>query len=239
MYSSMNLDFSNTQGTDKIVRKIGGSKNRMNVSIKSNIGVLMWNKDINSPHINHCYLHRHQAIVFRSCTNFFLYLCTFSCFQNRFWLICVRKEKTVKNKCKMWRIGNCYLSAPVRIPLRDHSEVPHQIPGSHRVVFGSSGWCGTILSHRSQMLLGLTTQSWCVGYAVGLEGENYQWNTNDNTLIVIEVIIHIVCSKLLSGVVHSVGLGVSGPLAMWICVIDYWSHGCERILIGWKGKLEL
>ena len=199
----------------------------MNVIIKSNIGVLMWNKDINSPHLNHCYLHRHQAIVFRSCTNFFLYLCTFSCFQNRFWLICVRKEKTAKNKYKMWRIGNCYLSAPVRIPLRDHSEIPHQIPGSHRVVFGSSGRCGTILSHRSRMLLRLTTQSWCVGYAVGLEGENYQWNTNDNTLIVIEVIIHIVCSKLLSGVVHSVGSEARSK----------WGSGhvnlCYRLLVTW------
>ena len=40
----------------------------------------------------------------------------------------------------MWRIGNCYFSYPVRIPLRDHSEIPHQIPGSHRVVLLARGY---------------------------------------------------------------------------------------------------
>ena len=42
----------------------------------------------------------------------------------------------------MWRIGNCYLPTSVHIPLFKQSEIPPQIPGSHWVVFGSSGRCG-------------------------------------------------------------------------------------------------
>ena len=73
----------------------------------------------------------------------------------------------------MWHIGNCYLPTSVHIPLSKQSEIPPQIPGSHLVVFGSSGRCGRyfpmskISSPRDWKLLGLTTQSWCVGNAVG------------------------------------------------------------------------
>ena len=35
------------------------------------------------------------------------------------------KIKNCKNNCKMWRIGNCFLSAPVHIP---PNEIPHQTP---------------------------------------------------------------------------------------------------------------
>ena len=38
------------------------------------------------------------------------------------------KIKNCKNNCKMWRIGNCFLSALVHIP---PNEIPHQTPGSH------------------------------------------------------------------------------------------------------------
>ena len=38
------------------------------------------------------------------------------------------KIKNCENNCKMWRIGNCFLSAPVHIP---PNEIPHQTPGSH------------------------------------------------------------------------------------------------------------
>ena len=76
----------------------------------------------------------------------------------RFWSthnLILYKIKNCKNNCKMWHIGNCFLSAPVHIP---PNEIPHQTPGSHWAVFGNSGWCGIIfiLSHNSRMPLGLT-----------------------------------------------------------------------------------
>ena len=47
-----------------------------------------------------------KAQCFPPCINIFLY-----------------KIKNCKNNCKMWRIGNCFLSAPVHIP---PNEIPHQ-----------------------------------------------------------------------------------------------------------------
>ena len=55
---------------------------------------------------------RRRCSVFRRVSKFF----------------CIYKIKNCKNNCKMWRIGNCFLSAPVHIP---PNEIPHQTPGSH------------------------------------------------------------------------------------------------------------
>ena len=74
----------------------------------------------------------------------------------------------------MWRIGNCYLPTSVHIPLSKQSEIPPPISLSRFRKFRCGRYFAMweISSPRDRKLLGLTTQSWCVGNAVGLKGKN-------------------------------------------------------------------